>query len=93
VRGSRGLPVWHCAACRRATAWSRAIRFLQLHWEQLVDDIEAGLLTPHVTDPSIRDAVAGILRRRDPELTRFLRYECSHNDWADIVTRGNGWKE
>nr|TKV95467.1 hypothetical protein SEVIR_9G364900v2 [Setaria viridis] len=85
-----------CGLCQRhdvlrvgavfASGLLRAIRFLQLHWEQLADDIEAGSLTPRVTDPSVREAVAGILRP-DPELARFLRAECSRGDWAGIVTR------
>jgi auxin responsive GH3 family protein len=85
-----------CGLCQRhdvlrvgavfASGLLRAIRFLQLHWEQLADDIEAGTLTPRVTDPSVREAVAGILRP-DPELARFLRGECSRGDWAGIITR------
>ncbi|WVZ57322.1 hypothetical protein U9M48_007720 [Paspalum notatum var. saurae] len=86
-----------CGLCQRlevlrvgavfASGLLRAIRFLQLHWEQLASDIEAGRLTPRVTDPSVRDAVAGVLRRPDPELARFLRAECGRGDWAGIVTR------
>ncbi|KAG2539976.1 probable indole-3-acetic acid-amido synthetase GH3.8 [Panicum virgatum] len=85
-----------CGLCQRhavlrvgavfASGLLRAIRFLQLHWEQLAADIEAGALTPRVSDPSVREAVAGILRP-DPELARFLRAECSRGDWAGIVTR------
>ncbi|KAF8729048.1 hypothetical protein HU200_018360 [Digitaria exilis] len=87
-----------CGLCQRhdvlrvgavfASGLLRAIRFLQLHWEQLADDIESGSLTPRVTDPSVRDAVSsGVLRRPDPELARFLRAECSRGDWAGIITR------
>ncbi|CAN6294641.1 unnamed protein product [Urochloa humidicola] len=85
-----------CGLCQRhdvlrvgavfASGLLRAIRFLQLHWEQLADDIERGALTPRVTDPSVRDAVAGILRP-DPDLASFLRAECSRGDWAGIVAR------
>ncbi|KAL6650166.1 hypothetical protein ACP70R_014390 [Stipagrostis hirtigluma subsp. patula] len=85
-----------CGLCQRhdvlrvgavfASGLLRAIRFLQLNWEQLADDIEAGSLTPRVTDPSVREAVAAILRP-DPELARFLRGECSRGDWAGIITR------
>ncbi|KAL6598286.1 hypothetical protein ACP70R_046451 [Stipagrostis hirtigluma subsp. patula] len=85
-----------CGLCQRhdvlrvgavfASGLLRAIRFLQLNWEQLADDIEAGSLTPRVTDPTVREAVAGILRP-DPELARFLRGECSRGDWAGIITR------
>ncbi|PWZ54548.1 putative indole-3-acetic acid-amido synthetase GH3.8 [Zea mays] len=85
-----------CGLCQRhdvlrvgavfASGLLRAIRFLQLHWEQLADDIESGSLTPRVADPSVRDAVARVLRG-DPELARFVRAECSRGDWAGIVTR------
>ncbi|KQK15444.1 probable indole-3-acetic acid-amido synthetase GH3.8 [Brachypodium distachyon] len=86
-----------CGLCQRhdvlrvgavfASGLLRAIRFLQLNWEQLANDIEAGELTPRVTDASVRDAVAGILRRPDPELARFVRAECGKGEWAGIVTR------
>ncbi|KAK1602923.1 hypothetical protein QYE76_018046 [Lolium multiflorum] len=86
-----------CGLCQRhevlrvgavfASGLLRAIRFLQLNWEQLADDIEAGTLTPRVTDPSVREAVADILRRPDPELARFVRNECRSGDWAGIITR------
>ena len=33
----------------------------QFNWEQLAADIETGALTPCVTNPSLREAVAGIL--------------------------------
>ena len=82
-----------CASARTCSTWASssrracsAIRFLQLHWEQLADDIEAGSLTPYVADPSVPDAVVGILRP-DPELARFVRAECSRGHWAGIVTR------
>ncbi|KAG0550629.1 hypothetical protein BDA96_01G354600 [Sorghum bicolor] len=86
-----------CGLCQRhdvlrvgavfASGLLRAIRFLQLHWEQLADDIGSGSLNPRVADPSVRDAVADILRRPDPDLARFVRAECSRGDWAGIVTR------
>ncbi|XP_066346115.1 indole-3-acetic acid-amido synthetase GH3.8-like [Miscanthus floridulus] len=86
-----------CGLCQRhdvlrvgavfASGLLRAIRFLQLHWEQLADDVERGSLTPRVADPSVREAVAGVLRRPDPELARFVRAECARGDWAGIVTR------
>ncbi|XP_037475288.1 probable indole-3-acetic acid-amido synthetase GH3.8 [Triticum dicoccoides] len=87
-----------CGLCRRhevlrigavfTASLLRAIRFLQLNWEQLADDIEAGALSPRVIiDSSVREAVAGILRRPDPELARLVRQECCKGDWAGIVTR------
>ncbi|CAN6199661.1 unnamed protein product [Urochloa humidicola] len=85
-----------CGLCQRhdvlrvgavfASGLLRAIRFLQLNWEQLAADIEAGVLTPRVTDPSVREAVADILRP-DPELAAVIRAECSSGEWAGIITR------
>ncbi|KAL6616199.1 hypothetical protein ACP70R_038469 [Stipagrostis hirtigluma subsp. patula] len=63
-----------------------ALRFLQHNWEQLAADIEAGTLNSRVTDPSVRGAVAGILKP-DPELAQFIRAECSKGDWAGIIMR------
>ncbi|KAM3393190.1 hypothetical protein ACQJBY_014055 [Aegilops geniculata] len=86
-----------CGLCQRhdvlrigavfAASLLRAIRFLQLNWEQLADDIDAGALSPRVTDASVRVAVGAILRRPDPELARLVRQECCKGDWAGIVTR------
>ena len=72
-----------CGLCQRhaVSGLLRAIHFLQLHWEQLATDIEAGALTPRVADPSVREAVAAILRL-DLELARFLHAECSRGDWG-----------
>ncbi|URD72968.1 Indole-3-acetic acid-amido synthetase [Musa troglodytarum] len=69
-----------------ASGLLRAIRFLQLHWKELSQDIAAGTLTAKVTDPSIRGAVAELLRP-DPELARFVAAECSEGEWAGIITR------
>ncbi|OAY80426.1 probable indole-3-acetic acid-amido synthetase GH3.8 [Ananas comosus] len=69
-----------------ASGLLRAIRFLQLHWEQLAADIESGALTPRVADPSVREAVADLIRP-DPALARLVVAECSKGDWAGIVTR------
>ena len=85
-----------CGLCQRhevlrvgavfASGLLRAIRFLQLNWKELAADIEAGALSPRVTDASVREAVAGILRP-DPELAQFIRDECCNDDWAGIVRR------
>ncbi|TVU26102.1 hypothetical protein EJB05_28633, partial [Eragrostis curvula] len=88
-----------CGLCERADVMPvgavfavvlvRAIRFLQDNWEQLAADIEAGeLISPGtVTDLAVREAVAGVLRRPNPELARFIRAECSRGDWAGLIPR------
>lgn len=65
----------------------RAIRFFQRNWEQLAADIDAGTLTDRVTDPFVRQALAGVLRQPDPELARLVRSEGSRGDAAGIIAR------
>ncbi|KAL6855953.1 hypothetical protein ACP4OV_018755 [Aristida adscensionis] len=86
-----------CGLCQRrdvlrvgavfASGLLRAIRFLQLNWEQLAADAETGALTPRVTDPSVREAVGDVLRGPDPELAALIRAECARDDWGGIITR------
>ncbi|CAL4904378.1 unnamed protein product [Urochloa decumbens] len=85
-----------CGLCQRhrvarvgavfASGLLRAVRFFQNNWEQLAADIEAGTLTDRVTDPSVRDAVADVLRP-DPELAQFIRAEGSSGDGNGIIAR------
>ncbi|KAG8497993.1 hypothetical protein CXB51_006780 [Gossypium anomalum] len=69
-----------------ASGLLRAIRFLQLNWRQLSQDIETGTLNQKVTDPSLRECMGKILKP-DPELARFVRHECSKESWEGIITR------
>ncbi|XP_065013205.1 indole-3-acetic acid-amido synthetase GH3.8-like [Musa acuminata AAA Group] len=69
-----------------ASGLLRAIRFLQLNWQELSQDIATGTLSVKVTDPSVRDSVAELLKP-DPELARFIVAECSKGEWSGIVTR------
>ncbi|KAG6513431.1 indole-3-acetic acid-amido synthetase GH3.8-like [Zingiber officinale] len=70
-----------------ASGLLRAIRFLQLHWQELSQDIASGSITAKVTDPSIRAAVGELLVEPDQELARFVAAECGKGDWAGIITR------
>ncbi|CAL4989761.1 unnamed protein product [Urochloa decumbens] len=87
-----------CGLCQRrdvarvgavfASGLLRVVRFFQRNWEQLAADVEAGALTnPRVTDSSVRAAVAGVLRRPDPELAEFIRAEGSSGDGSGIIAR------
>lgn len=69
-----------------ASGLLRAIRFLQVNWRLLADDIRTGTLNPKITDQSIRDCMARILKP-DPELAEFVLSECSKEDWEGIITR------
>ncbi|KAK4797444.1 hypothetical protein SAY86_029770 [Trapa natans] len=85
-----------CGLCQRtevlrvgavfASGFIRAIRFLENHWPLLCHDIRSGTLSSDVTEPSVREAVAQILRQPDPALTAFIEAECRRS-WAGIITR------
>ncbi|KAF5745571.1 Auxin-responsive GH3 family protein [Tripterygium wilfordii] len=69
-----------------ASGLLRAIRFLQLNWKALAQDIETGTLNQKITDPSIRARMSKVLKT-DPELAEFVRNECSRENWEGIITR------
>ncbi|XP_057782921.1 probable indole-3-acetic acid-amido synthetase GH3.1 [Salvia miltiorrhiza] len=64
----------------------RAIRFLQLNWQQLTRDIRTGSLSPNVTDPSIRECMTRVLRP-NPALAGFIAQECVKGSWEGIIIR------
>ncbi|MFS7983174.1 putative GH3 family protein [Helianthus anomalus] len=69
-----------------ASGLVRAIKFLQLNWRQLAQDIETGYLSPKITDRTVRDCVSKILKP-GRELARFIRKECCEGNWEGIITR------
>ncbi|XP_020230361.1 probable indole-3-acetic acid-amido synthetase GH3.1 [Cajanus cajan] len=69
-----------------ASGLLRAIRFLQLNWEQLAHDIKTGTLNPKITEPSIKQCMSKILKP-DPELADFITKECSGENWERIIVR------
>ncbi|KAH1163853.1 hypothetical protein GLYMA_01G190600v4 [Glycine max] len=69
-----------------ASGLLRAIRFLQLNWEQLSHDILTGTLNPKITEPSIKERMSKILKP-DPELAAFIKSECSGENWERIIVR------
>lgn len=69
-----------------ASGFIRAIRFLEKHWSLLCHDIRTGTVNPLITDQSVREAVARVLRP-DPELADFIESECGKNSWQGIITR------
>ncbi|XP_057481786.1 probable indole-3-acetic acid-amido synthetase GH3.1 [Actinidia eriantha] len=69
-----------------ASGLLRAIRFLQLHWPQLANDIRNGTLNPRITDLSIQDCMHEVLKA-DPDLADFICKECEGENWDRIITR------
>ncbi|CAN1191415.1 Indole-3-acetic acid-amido synthetase GH3.3 [Linum perenne] len=70
-----------------ASGLLKAIRFLQLNWDQLVQDIRTGSLNPKVTDHSIRNSMVIQSLKPNPELADFITSECSSENWEGILTR------
>ncbi|KAF3782240.1 putative indole-3-acetic acid-amido synthetase GH3-8 [Nymphaea thermarum] len=64
----------------------QAIRFLELHFQDLAADIEHGTVNPQVTDTAVRTALGNILTP-DPENAAHIRNECSSGDWQGIIRR------
>ncbi|KAH7665384.1 GH3 family protein [Dioscorea alata] len=69
-----------------ASGLLRAIRFLQLHWQELAHDIATGTLSDKITDITVRESLAGIIHP-DTELSKFISDQCSINDWSKIIPR------
>ncbi|GAB4838840.1 hypothetical protein Ancab_028382 [Ancistrocladus abbreviatus] len=69
-----------------ASGLLRAIRFLQLTWQQLIGDIRMGALSPKITDPVIKSCMGKIMRP-DPKLADLIASECSKDNWEGIITR------
>ncbi|PRQ48112.1 putative GH3 family protein [Rosa chinensis] len=63
-----------------ASGLLRAIRFLQLNWQQLAEDIKTGILNPKITDVSIREKMVELLKP-DAELVEFIKKECEGENW------------
>ncbi|KVI10812.1 probable indole-3-acetic acid-amido synthetase GH3.1 [Cynara cardunculus var. scolymus] len=69
-----------------ASGLLRAIRFLQLNWKELCNDIRTGTLNYKISDPDIQRCMTRILRC-DPDLANIIESECSNQNWERIVTR------
>ncbi|KAI3777145.1 hypothetical protein L1987_46940 [Smallanthus sonchifolius] len=69
-----------------ASGLVRAIKFLQLNWQELARDIETGNVSPKITDPEIRACVSKILKPGQ-DLAWFIRRECCEGNWEGIITR------
>ncbi|KAJ9170615.1 hypothetical protein P3X46_018709 [Hevea brasiliensis] len=69
-----------------ASGLLRAIKFLQINWKQLVEDISSGTLNPKVTDHSVRECMTKILKP-NPDLAEFITKQCSGENWEGIITR------
>lgn len=70
-----------------ASAFLRAIKFLEDHWRELCANIKTGRLSDWITDAGCRGAVARVLRQPDPEMAGAIEAECGGNSWEAIIKR------
>ncbi|XP_050367180.1 probable indole-3-acetic acid-amido synthetase GH3.1 [Argentina anserina] len=69
-----------------ASGLLRAIRFLQLNWQQLAADIRRGTLSSKITDPDLKNCMEKILKPNQ-ELAEFVTEQCGEENWEGIITR------
>ncbi|KAG9447292.1 hypothetical protein H6P81_013420 [Aristolochia fimbriata] len=70
-----------------ASAFLRAIKFLEGHWEELCSNIRTGQISDWITDQCCRNSVLRILDRPNPELADAIESECGQIPWNGIIKR------
>ncbi|XP_058083707.1 putative indole-3-acetic acid-amido synthetase GH3.9 [Magnolia sinica] len=68
-----------------ASAFLRAITFLERNWTRMCHDIRTGQLDQDITDPNCRDAMCNILRSPDPQLADEIKAVCGRSSWMGIL--------
>ncbi|KAL6210409.1 hypothetical protein ACLB2K_015641 [Fragaria x ananassa] len=68
-----------------ASAFLRAISFLERNWVNFCNDIRTGKLDPLITDPDCRKSMAKILFSPDPDLADEISSICSLQSWKGIL--------
>ncbi|KAJ4850329.1 hypothetical protein Tsubulata_006739 [Turnera subulata] len=70
-----------------ASAFLRAIKFLEDNWEELCSNIRKGCLSDWITDPGCRTSVSSILGKPYPELSELIECECRGKSWEGIIRK------
>ncbi|KAL4362352.1 hypothetical protein GQ457_04G005920 [Hibiscus cannabinus] len=70
-----------------ASAFLRAIKFLEDNWKELCSNIRDGHVSGWITDPSCRNVLSLILSRPDPELADLIEHECGGESWEGIIKK------
>ncbi|CAA7044222.1 unnamed protein product [Microthlaspi erraticum] len=68
-----------------ASAFLRAISYLELKWRQLCQDIRTGHLSPMITDPGCQIAMSCLLASPDPDLADEIEEICGRSSWKGIL--------
>lgn len=70
-----------------ASAFLRAIKFLEDYWRELCSNIRTGCISDWINDPDCRNAVSSILKSPNSELADYIEYECSNKSWEGIIKK------
>ncbi|KAJ8759413.1 hypothetical protein K2173_006933 [Erythroxylum novogranatense] len=70
-----------------ASAFLRAIKFLEEYWRELCSNIKEGRISDWITDLGCRNAVSSILTGPNAELANLIEHECSSTSWEGIIKK------
>ncbi|KAF8074386.1 hypothetical protein N665_1107s0024 [Sinapis alba] len=68
-----------------ASAFLRAISYLERKWRQLCQDIRTGHLNPMITDPGCQMAMSSLLASPNPDLADEVEEICGRPSWKGIL--------
>ncbi|XP_019082451.1 PREDICTED: putative indole-3-acetic acid-amido synthetase GH3.9 [Camelina sativa] len=68
-----------------ASAFLRAISYLEQKWSELCEDIRSGRLNPMITDPGCQTAMSSLLTSPNPELASEIEEICRGSSWKGIL--------
>ncbi|KAF2545031.1 hypothetical protein F2Q70_00021111, partial [Brassica cretica] len=70
-----------------ASAFLRAVKFLEDHYKELCADIRTGTVTSWITEPACSDSVLSVLQGPNQELADEIEAECAEKSWEGILRR------
>ncbi|KAA3482803.1 indole-3-acetic acid-amido synthetase GH3.17-like isoform X2 [Gossypium australe] len=70
-----------------ASAFLRAIKFLEDNWKELCSNIRTGHVSDWITDPGCRKVVSLVLNEPKPELADLIEHDCSSKSWEGIIKK------
>ncbi|MFQ6629929.1 hypothetical protein Gotur_008116 [Gossypium turneri] len=70
-----------------ASAFLRAIKFLEHNWKELCSNIRTGHVSDWITDPGCRKVVSLVLNKPKPELADLIEHECNSKSWEGIIKK------
>ncbi|VVB01094.1 unnamed protein product [Arabis nemorensis] len=70
-----------------ASAFLRAVKFLESHYNELCADIRTGTITSWITESACRDSVLSILNGPNPELADEIESLCGAKSWEGILRK------